>query len=55
MSPSDLTLGLSSSRCLLGLGMAHHQQTGRRLQSFGHAALGVTCQVLFSICLCPMV
>lgn len=55
MSPSDLSLGRSSSRCLLGLGMAHHQETGRRLQSFGHAALGVTCQVLFAIRLCPMV
>ena len=30
-------------------------ETGRRLQSFGHAALCVTCQVLFVIGLCPMV
>lgn len=30
-------------------------ETGRRLQSFGHAALCVTCQVLFVIRLCPMV
>lgn len=49
MSPSDLSLGWSSSPCLLGLGKAHHQETGRRLQSFGHAAPGVTCQVLFAI------
>lgn len=56
MSSSELSLGWClSSWCLLGLGTAHHGETGRRLQSFGHAALHVTCQVLFVIRFCPMV
>lgn len=49
MSPSELSLNWSSPRCLLGLGMAYRRETGRLLQSFGHAALCVTCQVLFAI------